>query len=111
MRTAAGRIICLEKYVPWQKCVCSEDPNNQFWYVVFPSNRGGYNVQCVPDQPDSFNMRHGLPAAWRGLGKEELRRITGVKDAVFVHPAGFIGGAESREGAVLMAEKASYLLY
>lgn len=107
MGRADGRTIRLEKYVPWQKCVCAEDPDNRFWYIVYPSNRGGYNVQCVPDYPDSFNMRHGLPEEWRGLRDEQLRRVTGVKDAVFVHPTGFIGGAESMEGALLMAEKAA----
>ncbi len=107
MRRADGRTICLEEYAPWQKCVCAEDPNNKFWYIVYPSNRGGYNVQCVPDKPDSFNMRHGLPEEWRGLRDEQLRRVTGVKDAVFVHPVGFIGGAESLEGALLLAEKAT----
>lgn len=106
MKKATGRIIRLKEYVPWQNCVCSEDTENKFWYVVFPSNRGGYNVQCVPDYPESFNMRHGLPEAWRGLRDESLRQITGVNDAVFVHSAGFIGGAESLEGALLMAEKA-----
>lgn len=106
MKQASGRIVLLDRFVPWQRCVCTEDPEERFWYIVYPSNRGGYNVQCVPDAPDSFGMRHALPEEWRGLGKEELREITGVEDAMFVHPAGFIGGADSLEGALRMAEKA-----
>lgn len=107
MSISSGRTVILEKFVPWQRCVCTEDPDNRFWYVVYPSNRGGYNVQCVPDKPASFNMRHGLPESWRGLRDNQLRQISGVKDAIFVHSAGFIGAAESMEGAVMMAEKAA----
>lgn len=106
MRTAKGRIIYLEKYVPWQRCVCTEDTENKFLFVVYPSIRGGYNVQCVPDSPESFGMRHGLPETWRGLREDTLRQVSGVEDAIFVHPAGFIGGAESLTGAMQMAEKA-----
>ena len=51
-------------------------------------------------------MRHGLPETWRGLREDTLRQVSGVEDAIFVHPAGFIGGAESLTGAMQMAEKA-----
>ena len=106
MRTAKGRIIYLEKYVPWQRCVCMEDVEDRFLFVVYPSNRGGYNVQSVPTSPESFEMRQGLPQIWRGLRGEELRLLTGIEDAEFVHSAGFIGGAGSLQGALMMAEKA-----
>ena len=47
-----------------------------------------------------------MPKEWRGLTGEELQKVTGVPDAVFCHPAGFIGGAETLEGAVEMAKRA-----
>ena len=106
MEKADGKVIVLDKYVPWKRCVCSEDQDEKFWYIVFPTIRKGYNVQCVPNEPDSNIMRHGLPESWRGLSVEELRQVTGVSDALFVHPTGYIGGAQSLEGALLMAEKA-----
>lgn len=37
---------------------------------------------------------------------EELSKVTGVEGGVFVHASGFIGGNETREGAMEMARKA-----
>ena len=76
-------------------------------FVVFPSNRGGYNWQCVPVALGSFAQRHPVPQEWRGMSGKELQEVTGVTTATFCHPAGFIGGAETREDAILLAEIAS----
>lgn len=99
---AEGQICVLPRFAPWQAYV--EDTN--LLYVVFPSNRGGYNVQAVAvykDGAPTFETRKGLPLRWRGLRGADLAEVCGVADATFVHPAGFIGGANSLEGALAMA--------
>lgn len=103
-----GQIIVLPRFAPWQEYVLeSEDPRAaEALYVVFPSNRGGYNVQAIPDAVDSFGNRKPLPEAWRGLREGNLQGASGVADATFVHPAGFIGGAATLAGALAMARKA-----
>ena len=53
----------------------------------------------------SFEFRVGLCKAWRGLRSAELCEATGLTDAEFVHRAGFIGGAWSKESAINMALK------
>jgi len=53
----------------------------------------------------TFDMRVGLCEAWRGLRGAELNEVAGVPDAEFVHRAGFIGGAWSKESAITMALK------
>lgn len=76
-------------------------------YLVFPGPGGRqWMVQQVAKTPGSFEGRLPLPEAWAGKRGEELQEITGVKDAVFVHPGRFIGGAVSREGAVELAHLA-----
>lgn len=102
------RIIVLPQFAPWQEHVLtSDDPKTaDALYVVFPSNRGGYNVQAIPDAVDSFGNRKPLPEAWRGLRDGDLQEVSGVADATFVHPAGFIGGAATLEGAMEMAKRA-----
>lgn len=102
------RVIVLPRFAPWQEYVlASEDPKAaEALYVVFPSNRGGYNVQAIPDAVDSFGNRKPLPEAWRGLRDGDLQEVIGVADATFVHPAGFIGGAATLAGATAMARKA-----
>lgn len=108
VHNTAGNIMVLEQYIPWQQFIFdSADPKaEEILFVVFPSARGGFNCQCVPDVPGGYGQRKAMPKEWRGLTGEELQKVTGVPDAVFCHPAGFIGGAETLEGAVEMAKRA-----
>ena len=101
-------IMVLEKFVPWQDSVFASDSSKatDLWFVVFPSNRGGYNFQSVPDSLGSFGQRKAVPASWKGLSGEALQKETGVTDATFCHPAGFIGGAQTLDGALDLARKA-----
>ena len=52
-----------------------------------------------------FSSRLGLPEAWRGLRDEVLSKQSGISGCVFVHANGFIGGNETYEGALEMAER------
>ena len=99
-------IMNLERFVPWQEYIfSSENPKaKEILFVVFPSNRGGFNCQCVPDSLGGFGQRNPLPEAWRGLSGEQLREATGVETAIFCHQAGFMCSAETREDAIKMAE-------
>ena len=56
--------------------------------------------------PDRFESRKALPAQWRGLRDDELSKLTGIPGCVFVHMSGFIGGNQSYEGALAMAQAA-----
>lgn len=103
-----GHIMVLERFVPWQEYIfSSENPKAaDILFVVFPSIRGGYNWQCVPDAPASFGQRKSAPSEWNGKNDAELQEITGIKTATFCHPNGFIGGAETFEGAYALARLA-----
>lgn len=105
---AEGHIMVLDCFVPWQEFVfSSENPKaNDVQFVVFPSNRGGYNWQCVPDALGSFGQRKSVPSEWKGLRDTDLQNVTGVITASFCHPAGFIGGAATLEDAIVLAKLA-----
>ena len=108
---SAEHIMILEQFAPWQGVVTSESRSNpkaqDIWYVVSPALRGGWNVQCVLDNPDDrVSYRHPLPQSWYGLRNEELQAASGVADARFCHPSGFLAGADSQSGALQMAYKA-----
>lgn len=100
-----GQVIELPCYVPWQEplLAMTDKKAQNAKRVIFPSNRGGYNVQAVPTAPDAFTNRAPFPKELRGLRDEELAKASGIKDAIFVHPAGFIGAAMSLEGARVLA--------
>ena len=98
----------LNQFVPWQEYIFSSTNSkaDEIQFVVFPSNRGGYNWQCVPDGLGSFGQRKPVPEEWKGLNGSELQLVTGVRTASFCHPAGFIGGAETFTDAYALAKKA-----
>lgn len=103
---AEKNIMILEKFVPWQEFIFSSrnEKADDIQFVVFPSNRGGYNWQCVPDALNSFGQRKAVPTEWKGLRDSDLQKVTGIGTASFCHPAGFIGGAATLEDAFALAK-------
>ena len=53
--------------------------------------------------------RLSLPQDWRGLREDELSKVSGITDCIFVHMGGFIGGNKTKNGALEMAVKALQL--
>lgn len=76
-------------------------------FVVYPNEQvGGWKVEAITTAPDNHISRKSAPDEWRGRRDEELQKITGVSDAAFCHPSGFLFGAKSFEGAMELAKKA-----
>ena len=106
---STGHIMVLDEFVPWQNGIFgSKNPKaKDIQFIVFPSLRGGFNWQCVPDKPGGFGQRKPTPKEWWGLAGEELQKVTEVETATFCHPNGFIGGAQTKEDAIRIAEIAA----
>lgn len=104
---AEGQIVDLETYCPWQAHIFDlETRPGLSLYVLYPDTNGGWRVQAVPFEEGSFQCRLALPAPWRGLRDGTLSAVVGVPDCVFVHRAGFIGGAKTKVAAMALATKA-----
>lgn len=73
-------------YESWKSVVCK---NEEAKFVVFPSNRGGFNLQAVPPVASSMDFRIKIPA--------ETAEADGC---TFVHPAGFMATFESEQKAI-----------
>lgn len=101
-----GHIMVLDQFVPWQEFIFASDNEKaaDVQFVVFPSNRGGYNWQCVPDALGSYGQKKAVPTEWKGLDGADLQTVTGIRTASFCHPAGFIGGADTFEDALALAK-------
>ena len=101
-------IMILERFAPWQSGVLnSENPKaKEILFVVFPSNRGGYNWQGVPEALGSYTLRKESPKEWHGKSAAELKALTGVETAHFCHNSGFLGATETLEDAIQMARLA-----
>ena len=95
--------------MPWKSLVLNSENEKakEILFVVFPSNRGGYNVYTVPKEEGSFENRKSLPKEWAGLRDEKLQEVTGIKTARFCHNACFICTAETKEDAMKLANLAN----
>lgn len=99
------RIIVLDTRVPWEDAVFDLGLTSAL-YVVRPAGKQ-WTVSAVPPERTSFAQRKPLPEAWGGLRDEDFARVSGVPDATFCHPARFVCGATSRDGAVALARLAA----
>ncbi|WDL95831.1 MYG1 family protein [Alicyclobacillus sp. ALC3] len=100
------RVLVLDKGGPWLEALLALDNKEEVLFVVFPDKHHGYRIQTVKKDPASFDARKNLPASWAGLDADELGQVIGIDDAIFVHPARFIGGALSFESVMKMAKLA-----
>jgi len=96
------RLIVLPHAYSWKDTLC-KFPLPLF--VVHPQN-GTWRVCAVRDNPHVFVNRKDLPAEWAGLRDRELSRLTGVEGSVFCHRNRFMAVAESKEGAIALANLA-----
>lgn len=103
IESSEGHIMVLDRFAPWQEVLLGDASEHaaDIWYTIYPSIRGGYNIQGVPTILHGFDQRHPFPVSWRGDAG-----ATGIKDCVFVHPNGFLAACETLEGAMELARKA-----
>ncbi len=96
------RIIVFDKNYPWYS-ILSEFPEPMF--VVYPRTNGQWGVEGVSLKNGSFERKAYLKEEWRGLANPELADVSGIADIVFCHKSGFKGAAQTKENALIMAER------
>ena len=101
-----SHILALEKSVPWKDTVLELDRNEDVLYVVYQDVTGSWCTQTVPKEANSFAARKDLPKKWGGLNNDDLSKLTGIENCTFCHPALFICGNKTKEGAISMAKVA-----
>ena len=100
MSKCDGRVLILDRYLPWKSAVIGSG----YAFVIFPSLRGGYNVQAVSAGLRDKTMVKAFPKNWRGKPASELRRITGIPGISFCHLAGFLCVTETLDDALAVAD-------
>ena len=75
-------------------------------FVLYQDISKMWRVQAVTVEGSGFTNRLGLPEAWRGVRDQDLESVTKIAGSRFVHAAGFIGGADTLEGVIQMAQEA-----
>jgi uncharacterized UPF0160 family protein len=100
--TQDKRIIVLDKNYPHEYTL-----NNfpePLYVIHYKESSKHWMVRAVRDDPKTFINRKNFPKLWAGLRDEELQNVTGVKDAVFCHRGLFLAVANSKEGAIKLAQ-------
>jgi len=98
------RVIVLDDHYPWKDTLLDyPEPI----YVVSPRiEPGRWGVKAVPNKRFSFEIKKPFPESWAAKKDRDLQEVSGVGDAVFCHRNLFMCVAESREGAILLAQRA-----
>lgn len=96
-------VVILEKYVPWKDYVIA-DPDALV--MVFPSNRGGWNIQMVPKSMEGFETRVDTPYDWHGIsGLDAEDKMPGM---TFCHRNGLLASFRTKENAVAAAQHLAF---
>lgn len=74
-------------------------------FVLYPDQNANWRIQCVPAGLNTFQNRLSLLEEWRGVRDQALSELSGIKDCIFVHASGFIGGNKTQEGVLEMARR------
>ncbi|GMM28082.1 Myg1 protein [Martiniozyma asiatica (nom. inval.)] len=105
---SSGQILVFDRFVPWKEHLYNVEKENnaegQSLFVLFPDSNGTWRIAAVPISSTSFDSRKKLPESWRGVRDEKLDEVTGVEGCVFVHAAGFIGGAKTKDAVIKLAK-------
>lgn len=91
-KKAEQGVVVLEQYAPQD--ALQSVPSALF--VVYPSARGGWNVQTVPSAENPMIGRVPFPKEWLGNPDRSL-------GMTFCHPGNFLASAETREQAIEIA--------
>jgi len=101
-----GRVLVLANAsLPWSGVVRNEMPR-VLLVIGYSISEDRYMLNTVPANPETFEARLDLPAAWAGLREADLAAVTGVPDAMFCHNKLFIAAARSFDGALALARLA-----
>lgn len=99
-------IMVLDKFAPCTNYILSSknEKAKDIFFVIYPSNRIGYNWKCVPTTPHGSEYRKTVPKEWYGLEEKSLKKITGVDTAIFCNSFGKIGGALTLEDTIKLVK-------
>ena len=93
-----GNYIILNDNISWKEVVVNE--SHLKFVVYYDLVEDTWSVNCIPKSINSFENRKNLPKEWAGLSREQLVKVTGVKDATFCHNKRFVAFAKSKEGVL-----------
>ena len=100
--------IVLERYCPWHNPLYEIEKKlglgDRFLYCVHPGSNQRWCSTAVNLNDHCMELRKPFPLEWRGKRSDELKKITGMNDAEFVHVSGFVSFWLKKESAIKATE-------
>ena len=107
-----GKIIVLEEYTPWSQTVNMTPKFDGCLYCVYPSNRGGWNAQTIPNR-EGKGVRKLFPLEWIGNQTDkDCAKAMGFEkeyvdgDNYFCHEGRWLIAVPSKDIAIEACRKA-----
>ena len=97
--------LVLDEFMPYEETIYTQDTDKQIYFVVYPSNRGGYGAKTLYNSAEDHIQRVPFPEEWAGCG-EDLAEVSGVEGATFCHLGRFIVSAKTKEATIKLVELA-----
>lgn len=92
-----NKYIVLEKYIPYNDFILEHDMERKIEFVIYPSNRNGYEVRTVLN-------RKTFPKEWSKLSKKEFFDKYQVEGFLYCHPNGKLCISENIQSAIDIIE-------
>lgn len=86
-------IVVLPKFAPWSDTLIPSDAK----LVIFPSQRGGFNLQVISKNFKNREPKVNLPERWAGQSEEVLRKE--MAELNFCHTNRFLAAFDTLESA------------
>jgi uncharacterized UPF0160 family protein len=96
-----GYVLCLDRYIPFDDFV---NNNKDIEFVLYRGSNGFWRFRTSSNFANGFKPRKEVNKDFWGLEGEELKKISGIKTANFVHNTGFTGEAETFEDILIMIQ-------
>ena len=103
--TENDKYLVLDKFLPYEETILSNEQGNNLLFVAYPSNRGGYAIKVVPKSLEDKTARKLFPEEWAGLENEELEKVSGIKNISFCHLGRFIVSCKTLDSVYEILDK------
>ena len=105
VRETNKNYIILDEYMPYEETILNSEESANIYFVIYPSNRGGYGIKTIPKSNMDKTARCEIPIEWAGKSGEELEKVAKINDLSFCHIGRFIISTKTLEAAVSAVEK------
>ena len=103
---SSGKIIVETTGISCRECIDLVEKMNgkeeEILFIVQPDKARNQWKSTALSKKNSFVPLKKFPEEWRGLRDEQLSKVSGVDDAVFVHSSGFLCCHKTFEGIMKM---------